>query len=84
MTNVLSTGKKTKGRKRQIATDDIGCLSSVVVHRANQHDTMMGIWAAIFAWLNNSRRLSKDYKIRTASAKTMIKLSHIHTLLKRL
>ena len=33
---------------------------------------------------NNSRRLSKDYEIRTASAEAMIKLSHIHTLLKRL
>ena len=37
-----------------------------------------------FAWLNNSRRLSKDYEIRTSSAEAMIKLSHIHTLLKRL
>ena len=33
---------------------------------------------------NNSRRLSKDYEIHTASAEAMIKLSHIHTLLKRL
>ncbi|MBR0261165.1 MAG: transposase [Selenomonadaceae bacterium] len=37
-----------------------------------------------FAWLNNSRRLSKDYEILTASAESMIKISHIHTLLKRL
>ena len=37
-----------------------------------------------FAWLNNSRRLSKDYEILTSSSETMIKLSHIHTLLKRL
>ena len=37
-----------------------------------------------FAWLNNSRRLSKDYEICTNSAEAMIKLSHIHTLLKRL
>ncbi|MBR2732890.1 MAG: hypothetical protein IKD80_01385 [Selenomonadaceae bacterium] len=37
-----------------------------------------------FAWLNNSRRLSKDYEIRTNSSETMIKFSHIHTLLKRL
>ena len=37
-----------------------------------------------FAWLNNSRRLSKDYEILTSSAEAMIKLSHIHTLLKRL
>ncbi len=37
-----------------------------------------------FAWLNASRRLSKDYEIRTRSAEAMIKISHIHTLLKRL
>ena len=37
-----------------------------------------------FAWLNNSRRLSKDYEILTCSAKAMIILSHCHTLLKRL
>ena len=37
-----------------------------------------------FSWLNHSRRLSKDYEILTASAEAMIKISHIHTLLKRL
>ena len=37
-----------------------------------------------FAWLNGSRRLSKDYEITTSSAESMVMLSHIHTLLKRL
>ena len=37
-----------------------------------------------FAWLGNSRRLSKDYEIRTASSENMVRISHIHTLLKRL
>ncbi len=37
-----------------------------------------------FAWLNNSRRLSKDYEIKTQSAEAMIKVSHLHTLIKRL
>lgn len=37
-----------------------------------------------FAWLNFSRRLSKDYEITVGSEENMIKLSHIHTLLKRL
>ena len=37
-----------------------------------------------FAWLNHSRRLSKDYELTTHSAQTIIKISHIHTLLKRL
>ena len=37
-----------------------------------------------FAWLNHSRRLIKDYEIRTNSVESMIKISHIHILLKRL
>ena len=37
-----------------------------------------------FSWLNHSRRLSKDYELTIASAETLIKISHIHTLLKRL
>ena len=37
-----------------------------------------------FTWLNHSRRLSKDYEIKTASEEAMIIISHIHTLIKRL
>ena len=37
-----------------------------------------------FSWLNNSRRLSKDYEISIASAVAIVKISHFHTLLKRL
>ena len=37
-----------------------------------------------FAWLNHSRRLSKDYELTVASAETLIKISHIHNLLKHL
>jgi putative transposase len=37
-----------------------------------------------FAWLNNSRRLSKDYEILVSSSEAMIKISHWHTLLNRL
>jgi transposase len=37
-----------------------------------------------FSWLNNSRRLSKDYEISIASAEAFVKISHLHTLLKRL
>jgi hypothetical protein len=35
-----------------------------------------------FGWLGNSRRLSKDYEIRTSSAEAMISISHLHTLLR--
>lgn len=37
-----------------------------------------------FAWLNNSRRLSKDYEILTSTEEAMIQISNFHTLLKRL
>ena len=36
-----------------------------------------------FAWLNGSRRLSKDYEIRSSSAASMVVISHISTLVKR-
>ena len=36
------------------------------------------------SWLNNSRRLSKDYEISVSSAESMVIISHFHTLLKRL
>ncbi|MDE7218143.1 MAG: IS5 family transposase, partial [Oscillospiraceae bacterium] len=36
------------------------------------------------SWLDHSRRLSKDYEISVSSAETMVKISNLHTLLKRL
>ena len=35
-----------------------------------------------FAWMGNSRRLSKDYEISTNSAENMAIISNLHTLLK--
>ena len=37
-----------------------------------------------FAWMNNSRRLSKDYEITTASEECFVMISHLHILLRRL
>jgi transposase len=37
-----------------------------------------------FAWLGRSRRLSKDYERRTDSSESMVRLSAIHLLIKRL
>ena len=37
-----------------------------------------------FSWMNNSRRLSKDYEITKASQKAFVMISHLHTLLRRL
>lgn len=36
-----------------------------------------------FAWLNGSRRLSKDFEISTVSSENMVTISHLHSLLKR-
>ncbi len=36
-----------------------------------------------FAWLNWSRRLSKDYQLRHDSAETMIYIAFVHQLLRR-
>jgi hypothetical protein len=35
-------------------------------------------------WLSHSRRLAKDYEIRTYYSEVMVQISHLHTLLKRL
>ena len=35
-------------------------------------------------WMTHSRRLSKDYEIRTCYAQTMVQISHLYTLIKRL
>ncbi len=36
-----------------------------------------------FSWFGNSRRLSKDFEIRTDTEEAMCMISHFHTLLKR-
>ena len=37
-----------------------------------------------FSWMNNSRRLSKDYEITTESEEVFVMISHLHKLLRRL
>ena len=37
-----------------------------------------------FGWMGHSRRLAKDYEIRTYYAEAMVFISHFHTLLRRL
>ena len=40
------TWEKTEGVKRQIVTDEFGWLLSIVIQKANLHDTKIGYWAA--------------------------------------
>lgn len=41
--------KKIKGRKRHIVVDHMGNLLGVTVHAANLHDTVSGIFPALYA-----------------------------------
>ena len=36
-----------------------------------------------FSWVNHSRRLSKDYEIKTEHEENMFMISHLHTLIRR-
>src|ERR1019366_1766484 len=58
-----------------------------VVKRSEQHKFQVlpkrWIVERTFAWLNWSRRLSKDYEVRHTSAETMIYIAFAHKLLKR-
>jgi len=37
-----------------------------------------------FAWMNNSRRLAKDYEITTTSEEAFVMISHLHMLVRRI
>jgi transposase len=37
-----------------------------------------------FAWLNNARRLAKDFEITVLSAESFIKIAHITQLLRNM
>ena len=52
--------------------------------RMDKNALALGYRKRTFSWLNNSRRLSKDYEILLSSSVSIIILSHIHTLLNRL
>ena len=58
-----------------------------VVKRTEQHliKVLPKHWIVerTFAWLNWSRRLSKDYELRPSSAETMIQIAFAHQLLRR-
>ncbi len=53
--------------------------------KPNQWEKLPWRWVVerTFSWFGHSRRLSKDHEITTDSAETMIRISHLHTLLRR-
>jgi transposase len=58
-----------------------------VIKRTDQHlfKVLPKRWIVerTFAWLNWSRRLSKDYELRHSSAESMIYIAFAHMLLRR-
>ena len=54
--------------------------------KPHQWEKLLWRWLVerTLSWLNHSRRLSKDYEISISSEEAMAKISHSHTLLKRL
>ena len=60
----------------------------IVKRPANQRGFQVqpkrGIVERTLSWLNPFRRLSKDYENTTASSESMIKIAHIHVLLRRI
>jgi putative transposase len=66
----------------------IGCHLQVVPRRASTKkftvEPKRWIVERTFAWLNQSRRLSKDYECRVDSSEAMIYLAMIRLMLKRL
>lgn len=58
-------------------------ISERIVPKGWKVQSKRWIIGRTFGWLNNPRRLSKDFEVTTHSAEAMIKISHVSTLLKR-
>ena len=71
-----------------IDVDDILGVGVDIAEKIRPHEWEKLPWRWVvertFSWLNNSRRLSKDYEISVEAAEAVVKISHLHTLLKRL
>jgi transposase len=75
-----------RGTFVEIVTEDFGISCDISEKiKPKQWEILPKRWRVerTFAWLNNSRRLSKDYEFSTASEENFVRISHLHTLLKR-
>ena len=85
ITKVFADGGYT-GKQIDWAKDMFG-YSVEIVKRNEQHlfRVLPKRWIVerTFAWLNWSRRLSKDYELRHTSAESMIHIAFAHMLLRR-
>ena len=71
-----------------LGVDELLSLGVDISEKIKPHEWEKLPWRWVvgrtLSWLNNSRRLSKDDEITTDSAETVVKISRLHTLLKRL
>ena len=66
--------------------DELGLGVDISKRIKPEFEVLPKRWAVerTFSWLGHSRRLAKDYEIRTFYSEAMVQVSHLHTLLKRL
>ncbi|MDR0295213.1 MAG: transposase [Prevotellaceae bacterium] len=82
---MLDGKAKKENENIHIITDTNGWLLSAVVHAANEHDSQTDfkplhrrwIIERTFSWLENFRRLAKDYEYTVSSSIAMIFLAFI-------
>lgn len=65
--------------------EQLGLGVDIVARNKPEWEVLPKRWGVerTFSWMNNSRRLSKDYEITTKSAEAMCIISAFHTLLRR-
>jgi len=65
---------------------ELGVLVDISERISPKFEVLPKRWVVerTFSWLNNSRRLSKDYEINIDSEEAFVKISHLHTLVRRL
>ena len=70
----------------QAVAEELGLAVDISKRIKPEFEVLPKRWVVerAFAWLNNSRRLSKDYEISIKSEETFVIISHLRTLLRRL
>jgi putative transposase len=65
--------------------DQLGLVVDISKRIKPQFEVLPKRWIVerTFSWSDKSRRLSKDYEIKTIYAENMFMISHLHTLLRR-
>jgi len=64
---------------------ELSCKADISERIKREWEVLPKRWRVerTFAWMNHSRRLSKDYEVTTISVENMVVISYLHSLLKR-